>query len=180
MNDSVNIEVVISEKISGKVVATKTGRFPAKRDNITEIALEIPIPDFTAWTPEKPFLYNATALLKTGKGISDEISHQFGMRDFTKNGKFFYLNGEKYILRGTNITLQRFFEDPDCRNLVWNREWVKKLLVDYPKQLNWNAMRICVGIVPDFWYDIADEYGLMFQNEWLYWQNHGWDDHIKK
>ena len=41
-------------------------------------------------------------------------------------------------------------------------------------------MRICVGIAPDFWYDIADEYGLMFQNEWLYWQNHGWDDQIRK
>jgi hypothetical protein len=57
---------------------------------------------------------------------------------------------------------------------------VKKLLVDYPKQLNWNMMRICVGIAPDFWYDIADEYGLMFQNEWLYWQNHGWDEQVKK
>jgi beta-galactosidase len=180
MNDSVNIEVSISEKISGKVVANKTGRFSAKRDNLTEIAMDIPLSDFTAWTPEKPFLYNATARLKTAKGISDEISHQFGMRDFTKKGKFFYLNGEKYILRGTNITLQRFFEDPDCSNLVWDREWVKKLLVSYPKQLNWNAMRICVGIVPDFWYDIADEYGLLFQNEWLYWQNHGWDDQIKK
>ncbi|HEX7584638.1 MAG TPA: glycoside hydrolase family 2 TIM barrel-domain containing protein, partial [Prolixibacteraceae bacterium] len=28
--------------------------------------------------------------------------------------------------------------------------------------------------------DIADENGLMFQNEWLYWQNHGWDDQIRK
>jgi len=102
------------------------------------------------------------------------------MRDFTRKGKFFYLNGERIILRGTNITLQRFFEDPDCGNLAWDREWVKKLLIDYSKQLNWNMMRICVGIAPDFWYDLADEYGLMFQNEWLYWQNHGWDDEIRK
>jgi hypothetical protein len=40
-------------------------------------------------------------------------------------------------------------------------------------------MRICVGIVPDFWYDLADEYGMMFQNEWNYWQTHGWDDQIR-
>jgi len=102
------------------------------------------------------------------------------MRDFTRKGKFFYLNGERIGLSGTNITLQRFFEDPDCDNLAWDYDWVKKLLVHYPKQLNWNMMRICVGIVPDFWYDIADEYGLLFQNEWLYWQNHGWDDQIRK
>jgi hypothetical protein len=180
MSDSIDIEVVITEKISGKKVSASQGRFEAKRDNLSEMILEIPFSDFTSWTPEKPFLYTATARLKNGNSVSDELSHQFGMRDFTTKGKFFFLNGEKYYLRGTNITLQRFFEDPDCGNLVWDREWVKKLLVNYPKQLNWNAMRICVGIVPDFWYDIADEYGLLLQNEWLYWQNHGWDDQIRK
>jgi beta-galactosidase len=180
MEDSVNIEVIITEKISKKTLAAKKGSFSAKRDNITEISFEIPVPEFTSWTPEDPFLYIAYARLTTRNGASDEAEHQFGMRDFTTKGKFFLLNGEKYILRGTNITLQRFFEDPDCSNLVWDKEWVKKLLVSYPKQLNWNAMRICVGIVPDFWYDIADENGLLLQNEWLYWQNHGWDEQIRK
>jgi hypothetical protein len=180
MSDSVTLNVSIAEKLTGKVVAGKTGRFAAKRDNITEAQLEIPVKDFTSWTPDQPFLYVAKAILKTDKEISDEVAKQFGMRDFTRKGKFFYLNGEKIILRGTNVTLQRFFEDPDCSNLVWDKEWVKKLLVDQPKKLNWNMMRICVGIAPDFWYDIADENGLLFQNEWLYWQNHGWDDQIRK
>jgi beta-galactosidase len=180
MNDSVTVEISIAEKLTGKIVATKSGRFSAKRDNLSEVMLEIPVPKFTNWSPEKPFLYIAKTTLRTEKGTSDEISKQFGMRDFTRKGKFFYLNGEKIILRGTNVTLQRFFEDPDCGNLAWDKEWVKKLLVDYPKKLNWNMMRICVGIAPDFWYDIADENGLMFQNEWLYWQNHGWDDQIRK
>jgi hypothetical protein len=102
------------------------------------------------------------------------------MRDFERRGKYFYLNGEKTFLRGTNITLQRFFEDPDAGNLAWDRDWVKKLIIDDAKKIHWNAMRICVGIVPDFWYDLADEYGMMFQNEWLYWQNHGWDEQIRK
>jgi len=180
MSDSVTLDILIVEKLTGKVVASKSGRFSSKRDNLSEAILEIPIKEFTNWSPDKPFLYMAKATLKTDNGVSDEINKQFGMRDFTRKGKFFYLNGEKIILRGTNVTLQRFFEDPDCSNLVWNKEWVKKLLVDYPKKLNWNMMRICVGIAPDFWYDIADEYGLMFQNEWLYWQNHGWDDQIRK
>ncbi len=180
MSDSVTLDISITEKLTGKVVASKRGRFAAKRDNLSEAVLEISLLKFTNWTPDQPFLYVAKATLKTDKETSDEISKQFGMRDFTRKGKFFYLNGEKIIMRGTNVTLQRFFEDPDCSNLVWDKEWVKKLLVDYPKQLNWNMMRICVGIAPDFWYDIADEYGLLFQNEWLYWQNHGWDDQIRR
>jgi beta-galactosidase len=180
MEDSVDLQVVIKEKLSGKTIASGKGKFSARRDNMSEMTLKLPVSDFKLWTPEKPFLYVATCKAMYGKGISDDYSRQFGMRDFTKKGKFFYLNGEKYFLRGTNITLQRFFEDPDCASLVWDKEWVKKLLVDYPRLLNWNAMRICVGIVPDFWYDIADENGLLFQNEWLYWQNHGWDDEIRK
>jgi hypothetical protein len=180
MSDSVTLTVTIAEKLSGKAVAVRSGRFSAKRDNLTEAVMEIPMAGFTAWTPDKPFLYTATASLSNEKGVLDEFSKRFGMRDFTRKGKFFYLNGEKIILRGTNITLQRFFEDPDCSNLVWDKDWVNNLLVTIPKKLNWNAMRICVGIVPDFWYEIADEYGLLFQNEWLYWQNHGWDDQIRK
>ncbi len=180
MSDSVTLNISIAEKITGKVIATKSERYLSKRDNISEVELVLPITKFTNWTTDQPFLYLATATLKTDKGISDETAKQFGMRDFTRKGKFFYLNGEKTILRGTNVTLQRFFEDPDCSNLVWDKKWVTKLLVEYPKKLNWNMMRICVGIVPDFWYDIADENGLMFQNEWLYWQNHGWDDQIRK
>jgi len=136
MSDSVTLDVSIAEKLTGKVVASKSGRFAAKRDNNTDVVVEIPIANFTNWTPDQPFLYVAKALLKTGKESADVLDKQFGMRDFTRKGKFFYLNGEKIILRGTNVTLQRFFEDPDCSNLVWDHEWVKKLLVDYPKQLN--------------------------------------------
>ncbi|MEP7107015.1 MAG: hypothetical protein ABI760_03520 [Ferruginibacter sp.] len=180
MNDSVTLSIDIMEKLTGKIVAAKSGRFITKRDNLAEAILDIPIHEFTNWSTDKPFLYKARATLKVGNEISDQVDKQFGMRDFTRKGKFFYLNGEKIILRGTNVTIQRFFEDPDCNNLVWDKAWVKKLLVEYPKKLNWNMMRICVGIAPDFWYDIADEYGLLFQNEWFYWQNHGWDDQIRK
>jgi len=180
MSDSVLLNITVSEKLTGKIVASQNALYNTKRDNIIEAAMEIPIAQFTNWSPDRPFLYVVKATLSSGKTISDEVGKQFGMRDFTRKGKFFYLNGEKIILRGTNVTLQRFFEDPDCSNLVWDKAWVKKLLVDHPKKLNWNMMRVCVGVAPDFWYDLADEYGLLFQNEWLYWQNHGWDEQVKK
>lgn len=180
MFDSIGMQVVITEKKTGKSVASFSKMVNTKRDNITEVTMDIPLKGFTSWTPEAPFLYSAEVTILNNKETSDKMSKSFGMRDFTRKGKFFYLNGSPYILRGTNITLQRFFEDPDCANLAWDRAWVKKLMIDYPKQLNWNAMRICVGVVPDFWYDLADEYGLLFQNEWFYWQNHGWNDQIRK
>ncbi len=180
MEDLVTLNVQITEKKSGKMIAKKSESFNARRDNLTEVEIDIPFVNYEKWTLEDPFLYNATATVYVEDKISDASIRHFGMRDFERRGKYFYLNGEKIIARGTNITLHRFFEDPDCGDLAWNREWVKRLLIEQPKELHWNMMRICVGLVPDFWYDIADEYGMLFQNEWMYWQNHGWDEQIRK
>ena len=181
MEDSCRVRVSLFEKLSGKPLGAAFEKTVlTKRDNLTTVELEAPAPNARRWSPEDPFLYCAKIELLSTDGVElDQVSKTFGMRDFERRGKFFYLNGERRLLRGTNVTLHRFLEDPDCRDLPWNREWVTKLLAYYPKQLNWNAMRVCVGIAPDFWYDIADSVGLMLQNEWLYWQDHGWDEQIR-
>jgi len=180
MSDSVRVSIRIREKTTGNVLAETSFEGITTRDNETVLETVVNVRDFKKWTPGDPFLYTAEAVLSEKDIVTDRFSKNFGMRDFERRGKYFYLNGEKIILRGTNITLHRFFEDPDCKALPWDRDWVRKMLIDDPKSLEWNAMRICVGLVPDFWYDLADEYGMMFQNEWMYWQNHGWDEQIRK
>jgi len=180
MQDKVKAEIILREKNSGREVAKGWIEGQTTRDNETELSAEFPLNQFNLWSPENPFLYQAEIRLFDKEKLSDVTTATFGMRDFERRGKFFYLNNEKYYLRGSNITLHRFFEDPDCQELPWNREWVKKMLIDDPKSIDWNAMRICVGIAPDFWYELADEFGMVFQNEWLYWQNHGWDDQIRE
>jgi hypothetical protein len=80
-----------------------------------------------------------------------------------------YLNGRPYFLRGSNITLHRFFEDPDVGTLPWDEAWLHRLLVEIPKQLHWNAFRFCIGPVPDRWLEIADENGLLIQNAYMVW-----------
>ncbi len=180
MIDTIKGEIRIKELNTGKQVASAVAFGETERDNETQLEIEIPINNFEEWSPEYPFLYEVEIRLFDGEKLSDMVTEKFGMRDFERRGKYFYLNSEKYYLRGSNITLHRFFEDPDCAALPWNKEWVKKMLIDDPKAIDWNAMRICVGIVPDFWYDLADEYGIVFQNEWLYWQNHGWNEQIRE
>ncbi|MGA2114024.1 MAG: glycoside hydrolase family 2 TIM barrel-domain containing protein [Bryobacteraceae bacterium] len=135
------------------------------------VTRQIPIPAAKLWTPEQPNLY----VLETGTG-GDTASTRFGMREFhfetaTKRA---YLNGRPYFLRGSNITLHRFFEDPKSGVLPWDEKWVRKLLVEIPKQMHWNAFRFCIGPVPDKWLDIADEAGLLIQNEYFVWTGRGW------
>jgi len=172
-------QVSLKEKISGKQVGTASRSFQMRGGKISEFEIEIPLENPHPWTPEDPFIYSAEVALLVENQTSDRVEKPFGMRDFERTGKYFSLNGKKIMLRGSNIALHRFLNDPDCGALPWNREWVRKLLADIPRKLHWNTIRLHVGIAPEFWYDIADEAGLMLQNEWMYWGAHGWDEQAR-
>ena len=131
------------------------------------------LPNAQLWTPEDPFLY----VVESSTG-GDAVKTRFGMREFRFDGatKRAYLNNQVYYLRGSNITLHRFFEDPLCQDLPWKEEWVRKLLGDLPKKMHWNYFRFCIGPVPDRWLDICDEVGLLIQNEFFVWTGRpGWN-----
>ncbi len=126
----------------------------------------IPVPNATMWTPENPFLYT----LETHTGGDSDVS-RFGMREirFDTATKRSLLNGKVYFWRGSNITLHRFFEDPDSGSLPWDEQWLRKLLIEIPRQMSWNSFRFCIGPVPEQWLEIADEAGLLIQNEFFVW-----------
>ena len=128
--------------------------------------LAIRIPEAHLWSPEDPFLY----AVDTSSG-GDSASTRFGMRElrFDTATRRAYLNNRVYFLRGSNITLHRFFEDPKAGALPWNEKWVRTLLADIPHRMHWNSFRFCIGPVPDKWLDIADEAGLLIQNEYFIW-----------
>jgi hypothetical protein len=157
----------------------------------TTILQRVEIPEPKLWSPESPYLYRlVTIATPESSGVSansirkgDGVVTRFGMREFrsdAKTGKF-YLNGKLYYLRGSNITLHRFFEDPLCGDLPWNEAWLRKLLVSIPKKMNWNSFRFCIGPVPDKWLDIADEAGLLIQNEFFVWTGApSWDKNYSR
>jgi beta-galactosidase/beta-glucuronidase len=120
--EQVTVKVEISEKSTEKKVGETSIEMEAKRENFSMAEIPVSITNPHLWSPGDPFLYTTkTSVLLNGKVI-DVQEDQFGLRDFERRGKYFYLNDEKILLRGTNITLQRFFEDPDCGNLAWDKE----------------------------------------------------------
>jgi hypothetical protein len=126
----------------------------------------IPLPAAHLWSPEDPFLYQVGT-----STAGDSTQTRFGMREYhfdttTQRG---YLNGRPYFLRGSNIALHRFFEDPLSGTLPWNESWLRRLLTDIPRQFHWNALRLTIGPVPDRWLDIADETGLLIEYEYSVW-----------
>ena len=79
------------------------------------VDLRIPIKDCRLWSPEDPFLYE----LETRTG-ADALRTRFGVRSFRfdPETKRALLNGRPYMLRGTNVCIYRFFEDP-VRGTKW-------------------------------------------------------------
>lgn len=137
---------------------------PANTDHLH--TQKIAIPDAQLWSPDNPFLYT----LETATG-GDTLRTRFGMREFRfdRERGIALLNNQPIRIRGSNITLHRFFEDPLSGNLPWDDAWVRKLLGEWPRKLHWNFFRFCIGPVPDRWLDICDEEGFLIQNEFFIW-----------
>jgi beta-galactosidase len=163
----------ILERVSGHPSSSEWTRLVDCRpgENILNIAL--PIDDVKLWSCESPFLYVLRITIESDGRPNDELDTTFGMREFKIVGDHFTLNGKKILLRGGNIAFHRFLGDPRRKGLVWDREWIKKVLVDIPKSHNFNSFRFHLGQAYGAWYDIADEYGILIQNEWQFWRASG-------
>lgn len=150
---------------SGKV----TTQVEVPSGSMRTVKQTVSVPNARLWSPEDPYLYQVVT-----STTGDDATTRFGMREFRFDTvtQRAYLNGRPYFLRGSNITLHRFFEDPDSGTLPWDEEWLHRLLVEIPKQMHWNAFRFCIGPVPDRWLEIADENGLLIQNEYMVWVGH--------
>ena len=160
--------------VKGEVREVKSGKragtgaaplvtFAAKEKKTVDFT--IPIEHCRLWSPEAPFLYE----LKLGTG-ADAAKTRFGMRSFgfETGSKYARLNGKTYFLRGSNVTIYRFFEDAARGNKPWRAEWVRRLHQRF-KTMHWNALRYCIGFPPELWYDIADEEGILIQDEFPIW-----------
>lgn len=152
---------------SGKIASTPVSMTVTLDAGETKTVTQtVPLPAARLWSPEDPFLYT----LRT-ETAGDAITTRFGMREFRFDTvtQRAYLNGRPYFLRGGNIAFHRFLEDPQSSTLPWNDAWVKRLLVTIPHQLHWNSFRFTIGPVPERWLEIADENGLLIQNEYAVW-----------
>lgn len=161
-----SVSFAVSEAKSGRLVSQETSVVEFRAGSHESILdIRIPIADCRLWSPEDPFLYRLEASTAT-----DCFTTRFGMREFRFDPatQRAMLNGRPYFLRGSNITLYRFFEDPECGDLPWRPEWVR-LLHQRIKDMNWNSLRYCIGFPPEAWYDLADELGILIQDEYPLW-----------
>jgi len=148
-------------------VETQPQGFPP--GHTIQVGVNLFINDCKLWSPDSPNLYT----LFTGtKG--DSLQTRFGMREFhfDASTKAPILNGKPIALLGTNVCFLRFTEDPTRGNKPWEEAWVRRLIRQF-KSMNWNICRYCIGLPPRMWYRIADEEGILIQDEYPIWTMRG-------
>ncbi|MFH0989682.1 MAG: glycoside hydrolase family 2 TIM barrel-domain containing protein [bacterium] len=170
----------VFEHQGGKQVSSLTMEEIIISPGLHTLQQSVHIERMEEWSPEHPFLYDLTIELIVDGIPTDSQTTRFGMREFTIAGGDFHLNGKKILLRGSNIAFHRFLSDPQRQLLPWNMEWVKRLLIDIPKEHHFNFFRIHLGQAYNRWYDLADEYGILIQNEWQFWRASGEKEQIVK
>lgn len=161
------VHLVVTPGTSGERVAERTLDPGILQPGECSVFVDtLAIAGVRLWSPDDPFLYRLRIACGT-----DERVIRFGLRElrFDSVTRKAYFNGELCYLRGTNITLHRFFEDEACGTLPWDRTWVRRLLGELPRRYHWNCMRWSIGAVPECWLEIADEAGLLVEYEFPLW-----------
>jgi hypothetical protein len=164
----------VREVRTHKLVGSIQSPCPAGAKNMF-VDLRIAIEGCRFWSPEDPFLYELEVATP-----GDVLRTRFGMRTFRLDpttGRAI-LNGKPYFLRGTTMCILRLFEDARRGNLPWREDWVRQLHRVF-RGMHWNTLRYCIGFPPEKWYQIADEEGLLIQDEFPVWYAGYWPSHLK-
>jgi hypothetical protein len=177
-------------RISTRVFAKKSGRPASQEVTVEYLALAAneqavvtfwqKIEDMRLWSPDEPSLYELAATIHADGRPVDSTRTTFGMREFKIVGADFYLNGKRIFLKGGNIAFHRFLSDHERGALPWQRDWIKRILIEIPQAHHFNFFRNHLGQMYHLWYDLADEHGMLLQNEWPFWTTTGSREQITK
>lgn len=115
--------------------------------------------------PSKLYTLNVKLIDSRGKLLSDN-DRTFGYRGIEVRGKDVLMNGEKIMFRAENIAFVRALNRwPEA---VFDEDWIRGFLRAAIHDYNFNYLRIHLGHAYGKWYDIADQEGIMIQDEWRY------------
>jgi hypothetical protein len=144
-------------KVAGR--ADKAINVPAQGRVTTDVALQLE--PMKLWEPDHPARYGLVANLKgSSSQIEDDCNVMFGMREFVVQGRFFYLNGRKFMVKSA-INHQYY---PVTVGYPPTPEFARKEIED-ALESGLNMMHIHRQVGYPGLLDRADEMGLLLYEE---------------
>lgn len=144
---------------AGKTISSATKSVQIN-DTIGKLNFNATIPTAKSWSAETPNLYTLALTLKDDSGlITEATSIKIGFRTSEIKDGLFLVNGKRVLVKGVNI-----HEFDQNTGQVVNE---KSVLLDFQrmKELNVNAIRLSHYPQPDFFYELADQYGFYLVDE---------------
>ncbi|MBN2201454.1 DUF4981 domain-containing protein [bacterium] len=144
---------------TGKTAASGS-RTVGMTDSAGTCSFKTAIPSVNAWSAETPALYTLTLTLNDASGKPTEAaSVKVGFRTSEIRDGQFLINGKRVWLKGVNI--HEFH--PRTGQVI--DASTTRLDMQRMKQLNVNAIRLSHYPQPEFFYDLADQYGFYLIDE---------------
>ena len=143
----------------GRTVQTLTGS-AAVDGTSTQVSLSATVRDPAKWSDESPTLYSLVLRLSDPAGkVVHRTSQRVGFREIEVKDKQVLLNGKRILFRGVN----RAETDPKTGRHVTHEAMERD--VKLMKSLHVNAVRTSHYESDPYWYELADRYGLLIDDE---------------
>ena len=168
-----------SRVAASEVMSTSAAIAPGETKLV--VLNNIQIKNQKLWSPDHPFLYYLDIIVNNKNQVCEHIAETFGMREFAvKNGDF-YLNDKRIFLRGaTDLAITGFPSFSMSAEIQTDPKWIRKHVVDGPKEMNMNCVRTHMGPWYKPFYEIADEGGMMIIGEFPNWPAEGGAKYYKR
>jgi len=153
---------------------------------VTHVTLALPLPSPVLWSPDNPVRYTAAVSLVFEGRVVDSVRRSVGFKDLTIEGRRILLNGKPIFFRGlADYRFIRTFPigasagypsggDPKSYYPLRSEEISarSKQFISLLKKANCNIVRIPHFVMPEEFYEAADELGLCVYNDFpLHWKH---------
>ena len=162
-NASAEVQVQIST-LDGIVAGRATKSISLDSSQTQDVVLNASLNPFYSWSPEHPGLYRADITLRVNGREIDGWVERFGVRKWEKRNGNFYLNNQKYFVRGYGDDWVYPWTICSPASKDYHKEHLK-----LARSFGFNYVRHHTHCeIPEF-YEAADEMGIMVQPELPYY-----------
>jgi hypothetical protein len=147
------------------------------KDGADSVHLQLDVPNPEPWHPEHPSLYRVNARLISANGeISQREFVRFGFRRAEVGGK----DGRQILLNGKPIFLSGVLDwghEPHHISPAATPDEIRARFATL-RSMGFNLVCLCMWYPPRYFFDIADETGMLLWQEHPVWKPPMGDEHI--
>lgn len=171
-NNNTDADLTVTASIfdGDLLLSNSTSQIKLTKKSKQTTLLNIPSEMLRYWSAGKegnPKLYRMNVFVADNQGnIVSDKNMMFGYRNIEIRGKDVLLNGEKVLFRTENVAFVRALNR--WQDIMFDEAWIRHFLRTAIQNYNLNYLRIHLGHAYNKWYEIADQEGIMLQDEWRY------------